>query len=207
VSAVVDLHAEARPVDRAAGDELVGDPTGEVDRDREAETDASAAAARERRAGGVDADETRLAVDERAAAVARIDRRVRLNRALLASMVTTDGSARSATVAAGQAAAAPFEIGAVSAVELPFPGLQVSQTISPPATQPTIAASRNPSSSRTVVGRAEPTAPRLFSPQSRSDPPPSAPLRSGHPVAAALETSRAALPRAAPCPVLRVIRA
>jgi hypothetical protein len=158
-------------------------------------------------AGGVDADETRLAVDERAAAVARIDRRVRLNRALLASMVTTDGSARSATVAAGQAAAAPFEIGAVSAVELPFPGLQVSQTISPPATQPTIAASRNPSSSRTVVGRAEPTAPRLFSPQSRSDPPPSAPLRSGHPVAAALETSRAALPRAAPCPVLRVIRA
>src|SRR5262245_59403212 len=77
----LDLQAEARPSDLLPRDQLVGDPFGEVDRDRKPEANASAGAVREARAGGIDADETRIAVDERAAAVPRIDRCVRLNRA------------------------------------------------------------------------------------------------------------------------------
>lgn len=56
----LDLHAEARPGDLAVRNQLVGYFLGEVDRDREARP---------------------IAVDKRAAAVSRIDRRVRLNRA------------------------------------------------------------------------------------------------------------------------------
>src|SRR5262245_50035793 len=67
-------------------------------------------------------------------------------RPLLARTVTTDGSARSATVAAGQAAAVPPAV-----AELPFPEFEVPLTISPPATPPMIAAATNPLSTRTIV--------------------------------------------------------
>jgi hypothetical protein len=66
----LNLHAEARPGDLAVGDQLTGDPFGEIDRDREAEPDAPPTRAPERRTGRVDADELRLAVDESTAAVA-----------------------------------------------------------------------------------------------------------------------------------------
>src|SRR5690349_7456533 len=55
-----------------------------------------------------------------------------------ARTVTTDGSARFATLAAGHAAPVPAEPRAV--VELPFPEPHVALTISPPAMPPTIAA-------------------------------------------------------------------
>jgi hypothetical protein len=64
----LDLQAEARPSDLLAGDQLAGDPVREVDRDREAQADASAGAVRNGSTGGVDADETRVAVDEGAVA-------------------------------------------------------------------------------------------------------------------------------------------
>jgi hypothetical protein len=66
------LHAEGRASDLAFGDQLVADPSGEVDRDRKTEADASAPGVRQRGAGSVDPDETGVAVDEGAAAVARI---------------------------------------------------------------------------------------------------------------------------------------
>src|SRR5262245_39989884 len=69
--------------------------------------------------------------------------------ALLARIVTTDGSALSATFAAGQAAAVPLEPAAVEAAELPFPDPQVALTISPPTTPPTTAAKTSAISSRT----------------------------------------------------------
>jgi hypothetical protein len=77
----LNLHAEAGPRDVAVGNQLVGNPLGEVDRNREPEADAAAAAVRKRCAGGVDADEACLAVDECAPAVPGVDRRVGLNRA------------------------------------------------------------------------------------------------------------------------------
>src|SRR5262249_50236714 len=49
----LDLEPEARPGHIPAGDELVGDAFGEVDRDREAEADAAAAAVRAGGARGV----------------------------------------------------------------------------------------------------------------------------------------------------------
>src|SRR5690349_18412171 len=68
--------------------------------------------------------------------------------ALLARIVTTDGRAWSATLAAGQAADGPPEPDAVAFDELPFPEPQVALTISPPTTPPTTAASRSAISKR-----------------------------------------------------------
>src|SRR5215831_9339533 len=72
------------------------------------------------------------------------------SRPLLARTVTTDGSARSATDAAAQAAAVPFDGGAVAVAELPSPDPHVARTISPPTTPPMIAAATSPMSAGTM---------------------------------------------------------
>src|SRR5215467_8496285 len=85
------------------------------------------------------------------------------SRPLLARTVTTDGSAWSATLAAAQAAAVPFEAGAVAAAEFPFPEPHVALTISPPTTPPMIAAATSPMSAGTMPRlRAAPGPPTLL---------------------------------------------
>src|SRR3954451_7390853 len=83
----VDAGADDRMSGLAAADELLGDPLDLVARDREAQPDAAAlllvAAERlaaERGDRRVDPDHLALGVDERAAGVARVDRRVGLHR-------------------------------------------------------------------------------------------------------------------------------
>src|SRR5262245_55824820 len=83
------------------------------------------------------------------------------SRPLLARMVTTDGSARFATCAAGHAA--PLD---ADAEELPLSESDVSLTISPPATPPITA----PATSATTVGTA--AAPNRRPPRPLSADPP-----------------------------------
>ena len=78
---VADARAEQTVRRRAVLDDLVGHALDDVRRDREADADRAgfAAGAARRRDRDVDADELAVLVDQRAAGVARVDRRVGLD--------------------------------------------------------------------------------------------------------------------------------
>mmetsp|Transcript_10703 Transcript_10703/g.43300 ORF Transcript_10703/g.43300 Transcript_10703/m.43300 type:complete len:494 (+) Transcript_10703:435-1916(+) len=76
---VGDGDADRGPQDAAEADDLVDDAADRVDGDREAD---AGRGARGREDGRVDADEAAVAVEQRAARVARVDRRVGLHAAL-----------------------------------------------------------------------------------------------------------------------------
>src|SRR5439155_3560287 len=78
---VLDRHADAAALHFAIAKDLIHDLARHVDRHGEADPDIAAA---RRQDGGVDADALALEVDERAARIAGIDRRVSLDEVLIA---------------------------------------------------------------------------------------------------------------------------
>jgi hypothetical protein len=81
---VLAVDAQGAATDHAAGQQLVLDAVGQVHRDREAEADVAGHRAARVEAGGVDADQLAVEVDQRAAGIARVDAGIGLDEVLVA---------------------------------------------------------------------------------------------------------------------------
>ncbi len=81
---VLDFHAQRAAHHHALGDQLLDHVAGEVGGNGQAQADVAGHAALRVEAGGIDADQLALQVDQRATGVARIDRRIGLDEVLVA---------------------------------------------------------------------------------------------------------------------------